>query len=201
MNPMNEEIIRAVAELGPTVQEIATIDLALREAKNEERAAEALLLETVIAAIKPALRALSHAIASESYYTTGQNGCNPVSRDANHAERGLLLQDNYWREKDTTGNRGTFGGRRLYLLSDGRLAETRREGTFSNWQGEASSWQSTLAILAPLDAVRRFDLNEALENLHAVILKRASDSNIVRDRDAAKARAAKLIAVVALIKK
>ena len=106
--------------------------------------AEAALLGRIIETVKPALRALASRIKKYDFSTSGRNGCNPVSSCEYFDERGVMLVNDFERAKDSTGNEGTYGGSRLYLLDDGTLAYVSREGTWSCWQGAADTYTATL---------------------------------------------------------
>lgn len=161
-----------------------------------ERDAEAKVLETAIEAARPALRAISDRIRSSYYHTGGRNGCNPVKRITYHAERGVLLCDDYTQPKDETGNRGSYEGSGLYLLTDGRLAVVARDGSWSQWQGEPHSYEQTLTVVTPREAMDEWKLDEALEALAEALEKQRGK----RDSKAARERAERLAALATLSK-
>jgi len=163
----------------------------------KERDAETAVLERAIAAAKPALRALASRIRKRDYQTGGRDGLHPVSEHEDHDERGVVLIDRWGRRSDSTGNRGSFTGRRLYLLSDGQLAVVEREGSWSHWQGEAAEYETTLSILTPREAMDVWDLEEALEGLAAALAEQAGRE---KSTAAAKERAERLAALAKLAK-
>ncbi len=187
-----------LASLATTAATVATEHEAFTAAVNTQNAAEAALLERIVETVKPALRALACQIKSRDYSTGGRNGCNPVHTYDTFAERGVCLVDGYDHDKDETGNRGTNGGSRLYLLDDGRLAEVEREGTWSCWQGEADTWEAELTIISAADAVARYELADIVGTLNAKLEEQLRGSKQVRTK-AAQARAEKLAAVASLM--
>ena len=132
---------------------------------------------------------------SESYETGGQNGCNPVHRYEHHVEQGVVLVDDWSRDKDETGNRGALTGNRLYLLSDGRLAEVKRTGSFSHWQGESDEYTTTLKIVDARTAMDTWELVDALKSLMEALEKQVGRKGATAT---AKARAERLAALVKL---
>lgn len=190
------DIINQITEAAPLV---ATARGELDAAIDAERTAEAEVLARAIELARPALRALVSRIVRESYETAGRNGCNPVSRTEYHDERGLVLVDGYETCKDASGNRGSISGCRLYLLSDGTLAEATREGSFSHWQGEADSWTSTLAPKTVRDAMNEYALDDCLTALRDALVKQRDGKANDRAK-AARERAAQLEALVTLAK-
>jgi hypothetical protein len=162
-----------------------------------ERDAEAVILDKAIASAKPALKALSSKIVSDSYETGGQNGCNPVYRYEHHKEQGVVLVDDWSREKDESGNRGALVGKRLYLLSDGQLAEVERDGQFSHWQGDADTYETTLNIVTARQAMDIWNLDDALKSLAEALQGQA---NRAKSTAAAKERAERLSALAKLSK-
>ena len=160
-----------------------------------ERDAEAVILSTAIASAKPALKALSSKIVSESYETGGQNGCNPVHRYEHHKEQGLVLVDDWSSAKDESGSRGALAGKRLYLLSDGRLAKVERTGSFSHRQGEADEYTTTLKIIDPRMAMDAWELVDALKGLMEALEKQVGRKEATAT---AKARAERLAALAKL---
>lgn len=170
------------------------------QAIRDERAAEAAVLDSVIASVKPALRALSSRMISSSYETSGRNGCNPVSRTEYHAPRGFVLVDDYDRDRDETGNRGQLGGTRLVVLTDGSLAVLERTGHFSHWQGEADTWESTLTPVTAVEAMDVYKLDDCLSSIRTGLDKQLA-GNASTASLSARERTDKLRAVTALLKK
>jgi hypothetical protein len=190
-NAVNE-LVEKIEQTAPHVAEQYDEHQAAIQA---ERDAEAVILGKAIASARPALKALSSKIVSESYETGGQNGCNPVHRYENHKEQGLVLIDDWDSEKDETGNRGALVGERLCLLSDGRLAEVKRKGSFSHWQGEADEYTTTLKIVDPRTAMDKWELVDALKGLMEALEKQAGRKDATAT---AKARAERLAALAKL---
>jgi hypothetical protein len=198
METQNEVTSETLATLATTATTVAKDHEAFTEALSRETQAEAALLERIIVTVKPALRALASRITKEDYATSGRNGCNPVSRRSYFDERGVCVVDAFDREKDETGNRGSYGGSRLYLLDDGRLAEVDREGTWSCWQGEADVYTATLTVVVAAEAVRHYHLTDMIEAINTKLAEQVKGEKAKRTK-AAHARAEKLAAVASLM--
>jgi hypothetical protein len=198
METQNEVTPETLATLATTAATVAKDHEAFTEAIDTQNAAEAALLGRIIETVKPALRALASRIVKLDRSTSGQNGCNPVEQKEYFDERGVCLVDAFDREKDTTGNEGTYGGSRLYLLDDGRLAEVDREGTWSQWQGAWSGYEATLTIVDATTAQRHYHLTDMVEALNTKLEEQAKGSKAKRTK-AAQARAEKLAAVASLV--
>jgi hypothetical protein len=197
-NTQNEVTPETLASLATTAATVATEHEEYQGALSVQSEAEAALLERIVETVKPALRALACQIKSKDYSTAGRNGCNPVHTYDTFPERGVCLVDGYDHDKDETGNRGTNGGSRLYLLNDGRLAHVEREGTWSCWQGEPDTWEAELTIITAADAVKRYELAGIVEALNTKLVEQANGNKAKRTK-AAKARAEKLAAVASLV--
>jgi hypothetical protein len=194
----NEVTSETLTTLATTAATVATQHEEYQAALATQQEAEAALLGRIIETVKPALRALACQIKSRDYSTGGRNGCNPVHTYDTFTETGVCLVDNYDRDKDETGNRGTLSGARLYLLSDGRLAEVEREGTFSHWQGEADQWEASLEVITTVQAVTRYELADIVTALNAKLQEQIKGQKTTRTK-AATERASKLAALATLV--
>jgi len=197
-NTQNEVTQETLASLASTAATVATEHEQYSAALATESEAEAALLARIIETVKPALRALACQIKSKDYSTAGRNGCNPVHTYDTFPERGVCLVDGYDHDKDESGNRGTNGGSRLYLLADGRLAHVEREGTWSCWQGEPDTWEAELTIITEAEAVRHYELADMIAGLNTKLAEQLKGAKPVRTK-AARARAEKLAAVASLM--
>lgn len=200
METQNDTTItpETLASLATTAATVAAEHTAYTEALTTEQQAEGALLTKIIATVKPALRALASGIKSRDYSTAGRNGLNPVHTYDTFTERGVLLVDEYDHDKDESGNRGTNGGSRLYLLDGGQLAEVAREGTWSRWQGEPDTYEATLTIISAGEAVDRYELADMVQAISTKLEEQAKGSKAKRTK-AAQARAEKLAAVASLV--
>jgi hypothetical protein len=136
---------------------------------------EAALLADVLAMVKPCLPVLVAPVRDYEHSSTGRNGCNPVEKHHNLG-RGAVLVDGFDDAGDGTGNRGTLIGKRLVLMENGDLVELARAGTWSHWQGEATTWGAGYAsedgetlgereTLTPTAAVKAWDFEDVLEGI------------------------------------
>ena len=198
METQNEVTSETLATLATTAATVAKDHQAFTEALATQNQAEAALLKRIIDTVKPALRALASRIVKLDRSTSGQNGCNPVEQKEWFEERGVCIVDAFDREKDATGNEGTFGGSRLFLLDDGRLAEVDRTGTWSQWQGAWSGYEATLTIVDVGTAQRHYHLTDMIEALNTKLAEQVKGEKAKRTK-AAHARAEKLAAVASLV--
>ena len=198
METQNEVTPETLTTLATTAATVATEHQEYQAALATQTEAEAALLGRIIETVKPALRALACQIKRYDFSTSGNNGCNPVRRYDTFDEVGVMLVDDFDRDKDATGNEGTYGGSRLYLLSDGRLAEVDREGTWSCWQGAADTYTATLKTVDAAYAVRTYHLTDMIESINTKLAEQLKGEKAKRTK-AANARATKLAAVASLV--
>jgi len=134
--------------------------------------AEVAALAAIIAAVRPALPVLTAGRRGKiwSVYadTGGRNGCNPVSIRRAHPGRGCLVVDGYRRRCDGTGNRGTIGGHRLYLASDGFI-EATLSGEWSSWSGEWDRYETEISNPSLAAIAAEYDLGDIVAGLWAAI--------------------------------
>ncbi len=197
MNREEREIGHAllVSDLYPKAARAAAESDELASAIDAERSAEAAVLDAVIAAAKPGLRAVCSRML-KSYAVLTDEG---DERKTRFAEKGLLLDGSGAQSRGERGaTRGPYSGEDLYLLDDGRLARVTYLGGWSRWQGESSSWEAEMKILTTRDAMNAW----ALDKLIAEIVK-AFDAALAGDATkrsaAARERAAKLRAIAELV--
>lgn len=190
------EVLSRITELAPKV---AALHEDRTAAVAEETEAEAAVLTTVVEMVRPALRALRSRIEKQYASTSGRNGCNPVTEESWFPERGVLLVDNFYRERDETGNRGRFRGERLYLLDDGRFAEVKRRGQWSHWQGEWDRWTAEMVFLSVEQVSRKYELPDVLKELADALEQQATGASAQRATKA-RERAVRLRAIAALTK-
>jgi hypothetical protein len=193
-----QELETTVSQLGPIVAQVVTEHTEYEGALATQQEAEAALLGRIIDMIKPALRALASGIVKTYGDTAGQNGCNPVSEREYFEERGVCLVNAYTSAKDSTGNCGRWEGERLYLLSDGRLAETSRTGTWSRWQGDWDRYEATIKIVDAAYAVKDYELADIVEALTEKLNEQIKGQKTTRTK-AARSRAEKLAALATLV--
>jgi hypothetical protein len=162
-----------------------------------ERAAEAALLERVVAEVRPALRAICGKI--QRGHRWWQQSTPEAGEEARwFTERGVWLDGGL--EKDCPqANDGAYGGDGLYLLEDGHFARVRYSGNWSRWQATSSEWQAELGVLDLDSVVKQYDVEPLVDVLLAAIDKQLATRP---DRTkAARERAATLAAVTTLLNK
>lgn len=186
------EQIRSLAEKAGKNYDAATA------AFMEENEARAAVLTAAINAALPGLRAVSSRLVRRDHSTNGANGCNPAGFVEHFGERGLTLIDEVEREKDATGNSGSYIGTRLVLLTDGSLVELQASGSWSFWQGSWDRLDLSMETISPVEAAVRYDLDAAIEALTEALRKQAEGANPKRAK-AAMDRAKRLRAVADLV--
>jgi hypothetical protein len=154
-----------------TVSQIASLSLTVAEQHNrltsaigEERQAAAALLEKIVDASRPALRALSSRIlASERVFWP--DSVSTATERSFHDERGVRLAGSGPKRDYPRANDGAVEGTDLYLLADGTFARLEWEGSWTKWQGRASEETSTLTPITALEVVADWPLEDVVDEL------------------------------------
>lgn len=184
-----QAIVTQIATLAPTV---AAEHEAYKAATAAEREGEVALLQAVIETARPALRAITSRIKTSNclgseYYSL----------------RGLYLDPggSVGPSSDQRGNqtRGSYVGADCFLLTDGSILRLKYAGSWSQWQGEACSWESEDKIV-PLESLTSREIHDAIRAIGAA-LKNQADGNKPKRTAASVERAAKIAAVTALLAK
>jgi len=110
------------------------------------------------------------------YASDGRNGCNPVKR-VRHGEWGIKVLDRYDSQRDETGNRGEYGGWRLYALIRGGFCKLTRTGTWSAWQAESNQWEATVRQLTTAEvSTEMLECRDEIEHALVVAFEAAAAS-------------------------
>jgi hypothetical protein len=193
------EIETQIAKAAARVPQIVADHDAAVAAHQEVITAEAVLLDRLIAIVKPALQALGTRPLRSYATSDGKNGCNPWSEEERFAWRGICATDTRpgpSRDKRGDDNTGTYGSGDLFLCADGTWWELTYEGTWSNWQGATSSWEATAKSMTTAAVARKYDFEAIIGRLCQVVTEVGS-----REKATAKAkdRAERLQALVVLL--
>jgi hypothetical protein len=164
---------------------------------SEERDAEAEILSAAIEAARPALRALSNRLILSKYQSSGRNGCNWEEREEVSEYRGFQLAEDFSRQPNGTGNRGTYSGEALILTDSGKLLSCERSGTWSPC-GEGDETRYEYSEVSAREAMNVWELEACLEKLQKK-LKEQADSVKPERAKAARARAETLRALSQLV--
>jgi hypothetical protein len=176
MTPSKLKQLRSTAvavEAQTTALDIAGTDAAV--AKGE-------LLDAVIDAIRPALRAICSQVALACAFTAEGTTTEPAPWRGVH-----LMGDGPWltdRKTSPDGIRGRWGGDRLVLRDDGQLVTLRYQGPWTSVKGEVSKWTAEAAPTDAVSAAARWDLD--------VIIGALSDAVMAQANGAAPERTAQL---------
>jgi len=155
---------QAVEKITNLARSVAEQHSTMEAAFAEERAAEEDLLEKLVDAVRPALKALSSRLkASET--TFWPTSAEIATEKTYHPERGVRLDGNGPERDHPRANDGGIGGTDLVLLVDGTFARLDWTGAWTRWQGRTSEETSTLTRL-DLDAVvETWDVDEIAATL------------------------------------
>ena len=188
-----EANIEQITHLAATVATEHAASVAAHKTVTE---AEAQLLERVVNACKPALRAVStrrritertfwpDSVCTETVYTSGPSALRVHGSGAN--------------EDYPRANRGSIEGTDLYLNTDGTWTEATYSGSWSRWQGEGASWDATDKTLTAHEVAASYDVDDVIKAIGEALTKAEG----TRSKATAKAldRAAKVRAVAELVK-
>lgn len=110
---------------------------------------------------RPVLPYISGKVLVRYYHPGGQF----AEAEKDYIE-GIVVVDEFRRKcEGSDDTRGTCTGQQLVLTRKGVLLVLTREGHWSNWQNEPSSWQAEAKEVTPLEAVQRFDFADIVQGL------------------------------------
>lgn len=215
-----EQAVEKITNLSRSVAEQhATMEAAFAE----ERAAEEDLLEKLVDAVRPALKALSSRIRHRRLgQTVGLGAAQPgysdeetfylrdfmleedgwtdgeVDDQVGAAVRGVLVAAGTDHETTGTGTR-TETGQKLYLLADSRFAVATFRSQTTQWRGrrdvyEVERWR----ILSPAEVVADWELDQIAKEVCGK-LQAQLNGKAGKTTASARQRAEKLRAVAALL--
>jgi len=192
---MTEETIQGLSTLAAQVSAEHAASLAAIAARD---AAEAKVLDAVVAAVRPALRAVASRIptSGKHYWVTSTE----TDEDASYSDaHGLLVAGHSKPERDhPRANAGAFEGAALYLLPDGTWLELTFDGRWTKWQGATTEWTSTPATLTTAEVVDQYSFESIVPRIQEAVTKAAGSRE--KATRAALERAEKLGAIAALLK-
>ena len=189
-----------LSKIGALAPKVAQEHEEFTQAVAAEQSAKVALLEHVIEAAKPALRALASKI-TKSYRHWWIDNARGDSEDTFYADRGFCLTDDRQGpiSKNTTSFTGVYNGTDVILRVDGSLAEVEYNGEWSNWQGAASSWDSEMHATTAWDLVADdYDVEKLIDRLVTALEKQTGTREKVTKT--AIDRAEKLRSIVRLAK-
>jgi hypothetical protein len=195
-----ENVESLIPQVAARVPQIVADHAAASAAHEEMIAAEAMLLDRLVAIVRPAIQAIGTRPRISSASSGGNNGCNPWSEEERAAWRAISAASDAkpgpTRDKRGDENMGSYGGSDLFLLADGTWCELAYEGTWSNWQGATSSWTASSKALTTIEVARAYDVDEVVARLCQVVTEAGSRA---KSTAKAKARAEQLQALVVLL--
>ena len=169
----------------------------MAEAFEEERAAEAALLEKIVDAVRPALKALSSRLKA-SERTWWPTSTETATARTDHPERGIKVDGDGPVRDHPRANDGAVSGQDLVLLEDGTFAVLDWSGNWTRWQGRTSAEESTLTRITTRDVVDTYNAENIAQNL-VDRLEAQLTGRAAKTTQAARDRAEKLQAVSRLL--
>jgi hypothetical protein len=168
-------------------------------AKDAEEAAEAALLEKVVEAVRPALRALASRVKTADRVEHFADVDRQRETETLATWRGLCLTGTPGPLRDNPrDNRGSYEGSDLFLLVDGTFVELAYGGSWSRWQGSSWGWKTTERTMTIAEVAHEYKLEPIVEALSEALDQHTQGGRPARAK-AMRERAAKLAALVALI--
>jgi hypothetical protein len=197
-------VLDAIAE---TAEAIASVAAEAREAdaaREQLEAAQAALLERVIASVRPALRALGTRplVAQHVAHHADVNHNGGVRTEERYPSRCVCISEGEPGPMEDTprANEGTYHGEDLFIREDGTLIGLTYSGSWSRWQGSSWGWTAEITeYVSPLEAIAAgwARVDAYVRNLAAAVVKaEGSRKNAIA---ANRARAEQLTAIVALL--
>jgi len=152
---MNEKNFSEVEDLGILTSQARDLR---KEVINQETQA----LEAIVERIKPLIPLAAHEIVVGSHKAGYQFA---RAEERLHDQKGLIVVDHFIRENvDRLG--GTFSGERAVLFKGGSFVLQKREGEWSNLEGESSRWAMIEEKDVPPRAlIMKFGLDQVLTGL------------------------------------
>lgn len=148
-------------EFTAALQEAATLGEQISRQQEAVEEEEARTLAALVEKTRPVLPYISGKVLVRYYHSGGQF----AEAEKDYIE-GIVLVDEFRRKcEGSDDTRGTCTGQQLVLTRKGVLLVLTREGHWSNWQNEPSSWQAEAKEVTPLEAVQRFDFADIVQGL------------------------------------
>lgn len=196
MTTTTEAAIETIATLAP---QVASAHEAQSAAFDEQIAAEAALLSRVVELARPALRALANRIQIGDRTWWPTNVQTATEREFADVS-GVIVRGQPLPTRDyPRANSGSYDtSEALYLLTDGTFVEKSWTGNWSRWQGAGDEAHAVLTPKTAAEVVDEYDVDEIIAALAAKLQQQAA-GNAGKTTEAAKARAAKMQAVVAIL--
>ncbi len=168
---MNENIEKSIKSIEEKAQTVAA---EFAEATNAQMAAlkaEAALLERVVAAAKPGLKAVSSRpeVGERTWWPTNTYS----TTDTKRADwKALQVAGTGVHEDHPSANIGNYIGEALYLTPEGGFILHTYTGAWSRWQGATSKWEvEHEANLDLLEVVESYDVSDIIQAINAALMK------------------------------
>ncbi len=144
-----------------TLEEAATLGEQISRQQEAVEEEEARILAALVEKTRPVLPYISGKVLVRYYHPGGQF----AEAEKDYIE-GVVVVDEFRRKcEGSDDTRGTCTGQQLVLTREGVLLVLTREGHWSNWQGEPTSWHVESEEVSPREAVQRFDFADIMQGL------------------------------------
>lgn len=185
--------IESIATLAATVAAEHTASV---EAHASVTSAETALLERIVEAARPALRAVSTRRRTSERTFWPDSACSATKYTP--GPLALRVAGDGPDEDHPRAILGTVEGCDLYLYPDGTFVEATYTGSWSRWRGEGSSWETTDRVLTTAEVAAEYNVDDIV----TAISEALSRARGTREKPTARAieRAEKIRAVAALVK-
>jgi hypothetical protein len=197
MQTEKKETKRLLRELGDQARVVGKQDDERRAAIKSDRDSKAELLEAVVDAVRPALRAIATRVQLDAAGTR--------CADRN----GLLVGTKKTKEEYVVGPvvrpisgdplRGRYGGEDLFLMEDGGFFEVTYDGPWSKVAGEKSGWQGIGVPVGAAEVVAGYDLGSILDEVEEELVAQAG-GGAARATARAWASAERIHAIAVLVR-
>jgi hypothetical protein len=172
-----------------------------QRAKAEANAREEVLLRTIVEEVGPALPVVSGKIVVGTVLRYGKSNTRSAETRTHAQEggvdlRGLHVAGDHVPKVDLPdAESGTYRGRGLWLLEDGRFLELTFRGTWSSVGDEDRRWEADVRPLTLAQVAAAWPVAEVLERVLTTLTKQ----NRSKQTQAYEARTARVNAILALI--
>lgn len=141
------------------VRELEKVESAVSLSEQE-------ILSTLLERLSPIVQLVASQIEISYSYTVASHGLEYPQTEY-FEDHGVLICDATYSKK-TADFTGKFCGSQLYYTTEGKIVRFERFGTWSQWQGSRSSWESSSEILTVEEVIEQYHLAYIVEAISEV---------------------------------
>jgi len=201
---MEQRTTDDLARIAERAASVAAEAAEANAAREQLEAAQAALLDRVIASVRPALRAIGTRplVACHVAHHADVNHNGGVRTEERFPFRCVCISDGEPGPMEDTprANEGAYHGEDLFVREDGALIGFTYSGSWSRWQGSSWGWTAEITQYpTPAEAIAAGwrNVDAYVKNLAAAVAKaEGSRKNAIA---ANRARAEQLTAIVSLL--